>query len=794
MTPRERVPAALRHADVDEIAWTRGIPGNGIAGAVCGVFLLLLVGAPVSVQAAEPLPGTTPFEFPQGPEPIVQQQLQQVLGFWQRRIARAEQDRDALWRPDFRSPEAYQQSLEGHRANCRRILGLEDESDLAKAAVARQVEPLLTDDACRIERIEIPLPGAMAARGIVVAPTAAGRRAAILVVPDADTWPERALGLAGGSSPPWLRQFAARGAVVFVLQSIERLADHPYCQTTHGKDRRMVLYRLGYPVGRTMPGLDVRDALAALDYLAGRPDVDEARLALLGVGQGGMTALYTAALDRRVAATAVASYFDRRDRCWQEPVDRRLPGQLIEFGDAELAALVAPRTLIVISTASSADAAARVAYEGDRARRFFAGLGHPDRLTLVENVAPTEVTERAASALADALALAEASLAQDIPSTRIADEAAQGVRNRHFEERMAYLRTLIAGSEANRDARWRLTDTPAAEFPLTQAKMLNEFRELVGEIAVDPPSAEPLSVSPERARAGLAAPKPDAASVIHARTELVLSRDGYQAYRVLLDVTEGVQVYGNLLVPLPAAGRRPAVLCQHGLSGTPEMITGLGQTQDTPYHEFGRRLAEQGYVVFAPLVLHYHPVQWTNDQARMADAVGITRVALPVAQTKRVVDFLQALPVVDPQRIGYYGLSYGGYSALWISPREKRLAAIVISGHFNDWRSKITSDATATSYLLHPDEDFYNWNILNRFTHVELVTMMTPRPVCIEYGRRDGITTPQWTAYAWNQLAAVRDHLGLGDRITLAEFDGVHEVRGVESFAFLKRYLGRPRP
>jgi cephalosporin-C deacetylase-like acetyl esterase len=144
---------------------------------------------------------------------------------------------------------------------------------------------------------------------------------------------------------------------------------------------------------------------------------------------------------------------------------------------------------------------------------------------------------------------------------------------------------------------------------------------------------------------------------------------------------------------------------------------------------------------------------------------------------------------VDPQRIGYYGLSYGGYSALWIPPLEPRLKAVVISGHFNDWRSKITSDATRTSYLLHPDEDFYNWNVLHRFTHVELVTLMAPRPVCIEYGRRDGITTPEWTAYAWKQLSAIRDHLGLQDRIVMAEFDGVHEVRGDESFTFLDRHL-----
>jgi dienelactone hydrolase len=282
-------------------------------------------------------------------------------------------------------------------------------------------------------------------------------------------------------------------------------------------------------------------------------------------------------------------------------------------------------------------------------------------------------------------------------------------------------------------------------------------------------------------------------SPLRPRTELVHTTDKYKTYRVLLDVTDGVEVYGNLLVPQGIQGRAPAMVCQHGLSGTPEMITGLGQSKDTPYHEFGRRLAERGYVVFAPLILHRHPVELTNDQARMADSVGAMRVAMAVAKTHRVTDFLRTLPFANPERIGYYGLSYGGYSALWIPPLERRLKAIVVSGHFNDWRSKITSDATRTSYLQHPDEDFYNWNVLHRFTHVEMVTLMAPRAVCIEYGRRDGITTPAWTAYAWKQLSAIRDHLEMQDRIVLAEFDGVHEVRGAESFEFLDRHL-KPSP
>jgi hypothetical protein len=212
-------------------------------------------------------------------------------------------------------------------------------------------------------------------------------------------------------------------------------------------------------------------------------------------------------------------------------------------------------------------------------------------------------------------------------------------------------------------------------------------------------------------------------------------------------------------------------------------------TEDTVYHEFARRLAEHGYVVFAPFLAHHDPRKQINDQARLADAVGMMRVAVPVAKTQRVVDFLQSLPFVDPERIGYYGLSYGGYSALWIGPLVDRLSVVIPSGHFNDWRSKTTADNTPISYLQHPDEDFYSWDVLDRFTHVELVTMMMPRPVCIEFGERDGITTPAWTAYAWNQLLAAGNQLGFADRIELAHYDGIHEIHGIETFDCLDRFL-----
>jgi len=715
-------------------------------------------------EADEPLPGTSRLTLPRDDAVVHARHMQQVQDYFQRKIEEARVLRDRQWKPDFSSAEAYEHSIAVHRVNCRTMLGLVD----AQAAVAEAKSTRLAASGdLRIERITIPMFAGLLARGLLFSPGVEGPRAAVIVCADADTWPERFARLTGDAKPAtWLSDLVARGAMVYVPQSIERLADHPYSKTTNGKDRRMILYRLGYPVGRTMPGLDVQDVLAAVDYLAERDDVDARRIGLVGVGQGGMTALCAAAVDRRVAAVAVADYFQVRDHCWQEPVDRRLSRQLLEFGDAELAGLVAPRPLRVVLSADSSVPEERVMGEIARALRFYRRLWA--RRLRVAHLPGQDTVAQSTGLLADDLGLPEPKVTRDWPVVSIADAEARAVRDTHFEERLAYLRALIAESEAKRDARWRLAKCSPAGFDQRKAAMLKDYRELVGHV-----STEGTPLNP--------------------KTELALASDAYRLYRITLDVTPGVEVYGNLLVPRNIEGRAAAVICQHGLSGTPEMTTGLGMSEDTAYHEFARHLAEDGYVVFSPYLMQRRTDE-INVLVRQADAVGMMRVAMPVAKTRRVVDFLETLPFVAPERIGYYGLSYGGYSAIWISPLEPRLAATVISGHFNDWRSKITNDTLRTSYLWHPDEDFYNWNILHRFTHPELLAMIAPRPACVEFGERDGITTPQWTAYAWKQVVAWRDRLGLADRITLAHYDGVHEIHAVEAVDFLDRFLRPARP
>lgn len=105
-------------------------------------------------------------------------------------------------------------------------------------------------------------------------------------------------------------------------------------------------------LGETVSGWRVWDAQRALDILAARPEVDAARLATMGISGGGLTSLFTAALDERVSAAVVSGYFNT----WAASVlsiphcvDNYAPGLLPLCEMPDLAALVAPRALFTES-------------------------------------------------------------------------------------------------------------------------------------------------------------------------------------------------------------------------------------------------------------------------------------------------------------------------------------------------------------------------------------------------------------------------------------------------------------
>ena len=338
--------------------------------------------------------------------------------------------------------------------------------------------------------------------------------------------------------------------------------------------------------------------------------------------------------------------------------------------------------------------------------------------------------------------------------------ALRQMRDEHFALVLGNVRRKIEASGGVRRERWNLLATPPAE---ASAMLRVGLRELIGER-----DEARLPLKPELRKLG--------------------ETEQFTAFEVLVPVLHDLDAYGHLLLPKRSKAKRPAVIVQHGLGGQPKDLTGMGPVPDRAYHLLGARLAEQGYVVFAPYVTHPTPqAELINPLAEAARRVGRMRISVELTKLRQIVDFLQSRPEVDAQRIGYYGLSYGGYSAIWMGALEPRLAAIVVSGHFNDWRAKITDEENPTSYLFHPDEDFYTLDVLHRFTHVELIAAMWPRPVCVEFAERDATTTPAWHERAWREVAAIAE--AWQAPVTRDHFDGVHEIHGMGTLDFLKRWL-----
>jgi cephalosporin-C deacetylase-like acetyl esterase len=133
-------------------------------------------------------------------------------------------------------------------------------------------------------------------------------------------------------------------------------------------------------LGRPLLGMRTSDALGAVRYLRTRADVNPQRVAMAGRGWAGITALFAAALDPGISATAVegipASYGALASaELYEQPAYVLLPGALQDFDLPDIFAALAPRPLLVMNPqdpltrklpqqeAAEALASTRAAYE-----------------------------------------------------------------------------------------------------------------------------------------------------------------------------------------------------------------------------------------------------------------------------------------------------------------------------------------------------------------------------------------------------------------------------------------------
>jgi dienelactone hydrolase len=732
-----------------------------------------------------------------------------IQHFLLRKTDQAATDRKSLWKHDYRSVADYNLSVASNRDRFREIIGamdprVEPSSPQILATVSTPA-PIAQTKNYKIYPIRWRVfdPGVegfagLDAEGLLLEPNQPPV-ARVVAVPDADWSPDMLVGLAPGV--PQTAQFARRlvenGCQVIVPLVINRadtFSGIPGIQMTNQPHREWI-YRMAYEAGHHVIGFEVQGILAAVDWFAAENKSRPLPIGIMGYGEGGLLAFYSAAIDQRIDVSVVSGYFQPRENLWKEPIYRDVWGLVQEFGDAELASLIAPRMLIVEAsqgpqvdgpppvTEEHKQAACpngkligptldRVREEFTRAQTFFAALKAENNLALVIS---GEGNGLPGSDAALQSFLRSMSVKPGLqPSGSLPVDNRQNYDplpqlHRQFDRMVGFTQALIQKSPTRRKEFWAKADASSIQSWKTTTQFYREFiwEHVIGRMPT--PTLPP-----------------------QARTRLILDEPRYRGYEVLLDVWPGVSAYGILLVPkgIKSGERRPVVVCQHGLEGRPSDVADP-RIDSHYYHRFAARLADEGFVTYAPQNPYIGEDNFRVIQ-RMGHPLKLSLFSFIIGQHEQTLNWLAEQSFVDPERIGFYGLSYGGKTAVRVPPFLDRYALSICAGDFNEWVWKTTNVETSYSYLLTREYDMYEFDFANVVNYADLANLMAPRPFMVERGHDDPVGMDEWIAYEYARVRRFYDQMGIGDKTEIEFFNGPHTIHGVGTFEFLRRHLQWP--
>jgi dienelactone hydrolase len=774
-----------------------------LACLVLAAAVSLVVGttghsAPVAFQTTVgSLPQTAALAWPE--EDLSTRMMDGAHRFVERQIAESQARARRFWQYDDASAETWQASIEENRNRLREIIGAVD------ARLPPRLERFGDDEApplvaetsrYRVYQVRWPVIDGVSAEGLYVQPVAGTPAAHLVVVADAGQTPEQVLGLAEGLPPE--RQFARRLAESGCALIIPVLVGRQPIETSDAQLRRSEqtwrewLYRQAFHMGRHVIGYEVQTVLAALDNLRARWG-EAAKVGVVGYAEGGLVAFYAAALDTRIDGALVSGYFDWRGRVWEEPIDRNIWSLLERFGDAEIASLVLPRHLVIEHaevTPFTSSKGVRQTSAGSSIRAEFGRIRAADasrRPSLVIGDSDGPVGPLSEEALAEFAKRLDFHLAAETSGELPADARRRfdpvARHDRTVREIERHVQGLVRAAEHVRDqnflytvlpeltaVRWSTEKTAPTLPPAQFVEGARPYRERLRHDGVGVFDAPYLPLNP--------------------RTRKVAETARWDAWDVVLDVWPDVFAWGVLVVPKGVAPgeRRPVVVVQHGRNGLPRDTIDRGVQA---YNDVGAALADRGFIVFAPHNLYRGEdrYRWLD---RKANTVRATLFSFILGQHERILEWLGSLPFVDAGRIAFYGLSYGGETAVRIPPLLDGYALSICSGDFNQWTRKVAATDQPWSFMRTIEWEMPYWNWGHTFDYAELAYLMVPRPFMVERGHLDLVGRDQWVAHEYAKVRFLYAQLGLADRTEIEFFQGAHSISGQGTFAFLHEHLRWP--
>ena len=768
------------------------------------------------IQAAdikpERLPGTAPLEWTGDLSVRI---VDGAHRFLDRKTAESIAGREKFWKRDFSSPEAYEKSVQRNRERFKKMIGVVDPRvPVVMERFGDDDNPALVAETekYRVWQVRWPVLEGVTGEGLLVEPK--GKPLAhVVAIPDADQTPEQILGLSGGVpvEAQFARRLAENGYRVVVPMLISRACDfsgNPRVRFTNQPHREWI-YRQAFEMGRHVIGYEVQKVQSAVDWVEKTAGKD-AKIGVAGYAEGGLIAFYSAAVDPRIDACLVSGYFGPREQLWQEPIYRNVWSLLREFGDANVASLVVPRRLVIehsfvpkvegppsIPPGRSGGAApgalgtpagesvfdefyrANGFLRFDRANEVLRKVFRGHRLVArLDERAAAPGSEPALSSLGILLLHRSEDLPFPMPLSRVLPHDArkafdpQARQKRQIAELVDHVQKLQRNSDRVRDEFF--LNKVYGKGPEAFVEGAKKYRKLFYEEVIgafDDP---------------LLPPNP--------RTRKVYDEPKWTGYEVVLDVWPEVEAWGVLCLPkdLKPGERRPVVVCQHGLEGVPRDTIERKIDGFRYYKAFTAELAERGFVTFAPFNLYRGQDRFRSLQ-RKANPLGASLYSIIIPQHQQIVNWLGTLPMVDKSRIGFYGLSYGGKTAMRVPAVVTDYCLSICSGDFNDWVRKNASVEFPGSYMFTGEYEIFEWDLGGTFNYAEMSYLIFPRPFMVERGHHDGVGIDPWVAYEYAKTRWLYVNLGQKDKTEIEYFNGPHAINGVGTYEFLHKHLSWPK-
>jgi dienelactone hydrolase len=747
--------------------------------------------------------------------------------FIEKKIDNSIAQRSKLWKRDLSSKDAYEHSVEPNRTRFMKYIGVVDKNiplvsydvgfpetypspSMQKFSEGNDQVLVAETQQYRVYQVRWPVFNRVYGEGLLLEPKTKSV-GTIIAVPDADQQPEQLTGLMEGvpNESQFARHLAENGYQVLIPVIISRTLVFP------GQDKQQTyrewLYRQSFQMGRHIIGYEVQKIMSAIDWF--RQNNKDERIGVAGYEEGGLLAFYAAAVDKRIDAVLVSGYFNSRQKVWDEPVYRNVWALLTEFGDAEIASLVAPRTLIVEHSAVKlisdelSDAAKKdlkvegfdyTGYKGKIQTPDFKSLQSEferiDQLTrknfqpkslISKNGEPVafgskEALEKFVQSLGGKQQLA---FSNEIPKETRQSFNVEARQLRQVREIEDDVQQLVRDSDHERDRFFLYKIMPEFENRNWSTKPYHPYYPVAR--FTDKSKAYRKYFSEE-----IIGRFEDSLLPFNPLTRKVYDRERWTGYEVVLDVFENLFATGILLIPkdLKPGEKRPVVVCQHGRSDQPrKMIEGNA----TIYNNVAAKLADQGFIVYVP----QNPYRGEDRYrwlARKANNVRKTLFSFITSQHEQTIKWLGSLSFVDKNRIAYYGLSYGGQTAMRVPPVLEGYCLSICAGDFGDWTKKVADTHYKGSFMNTLEWEMPYFNMGNTFSYAEMAYLMFPRPFMVERGHHDLIQPDSWIGYEFGKIRFFYDQFNQSDNAEIEYFNGGHSMRGEGTFKFLHKHLNWP--